>query len=138
MDAKTAAVSAKEAENTSLDTHQAPAINLEANFLYDTPQDMAAVTPGDDEDEEADNLFDPVMLSNGKPLKGILKHRRYSDTEGYLAGGDGHQRPVPARKLSSDAYLQGGTELTTDDESQSPRQSITKIDDVDSIAAHSG
>ena len=73
MDAKTAAVSAKEAENTSLDTHQAPAINLEANFLYDTPQDMATVTPGDDEVEEADNLFDPVVFVKWQATKGNTK-----------------------------------------------------------------
>ena len=79
------------------------------------------------------------MLSNGKPLKGILKYRRHSDTEGYLSGGEDQQKPVVAvRKLSSDNIIEGGTELSVDDELQSPQHSDAGADVVDSIAAHSG
>ncbi|XP_065894668.1 uncharacterized protein [Dysidea avara] len=74
-------VSATEVETSTPESQLVPIINLEVTTTEDTtPQDIA-VTP--DENEEADKLAEPVVLPNGKPLKGILKHRRHSDTEGY-------------------------------------------------------
>ena len=78
------------------------------------------------------------MLPNGKPLKGILKHRRHSDTEGYLSGGDDQERPAAVRKLSCDNIIEGGTELSDVDESQSPKQSNAGVDVVDGIEADNG
>ncbi|XP_065894663.1 spectrin beta chain, non-erythrocytic 1-like isoform X3 [Dysidea avara] len=127
------AVSATEAEISTTESQQVPIINLEITTTEDTiPQDIA-VTP--DEDEEADKLAEPVVLPNGKPLKGILKHRRHSDTEGYLSGGDDQERPAAVRKLSCDNIIEGGTELSDVDESQSPKQSNAGVDVVDGIEA---
>jgi len=131
-------VSATETETSTPESQQAPVIKLEVIPTEDTTSQDATVSPISDE-EEADKLVEPVVLSNGKPLKGILKHRRHSDTEGYLSEGGDQQKPAVAiRKLSSDNIIEGGTELSVDDELQSPQHSDAGADVVDSIAAHSG
>jgi len=118
------------------ESQQAPVINLEVAKTEDTtPQDTTVTLTSDE--EEGDKLAEPVVLSNGKPLKGILKHHCHSDTEGYLSEGD-DQRPVTVRKLSSDNIIEGSTEVSVDDELQSPKQDSSETDVVDSITAHSG
>ena len=68
---------------------------------------------------DGDHLLEPVLLSNGKPLKGILKHRRHTDTKTH------------AHNELTVGVLEGGAEISISNEVESLEKSIaTSIDSV--------
>ena len=81
--------------------------------------------PSDDNVEKSggkpdgDHLTEPVLLSSGKPLKGILKHRHHTGAKTHVH----NERTV--------GVLEGGAEISISNEVKSPEKSTMNDSIVD-------
>ena len=86
--------------------------------------DLVKTISSDDDDAHTpaakanvDHLSEPILLSTGKPLKGILKHRRHSDTKAHVTS------------KQALGVLEGGAESSLSNKVESP-ENTTNIDNV--------
>ena len=68
---------------------------------------------------DGDHLTEPVLLSSGKPLKGILKHRCHTDAK------------TQAHNERTVGVLEGGAEISISNEVKSPEKSTMNDSIVD-------